>query len=56
LKFFEYSSSKAYLVKPDVVEYDKQKMTKPMYDLIIGCRTMKELGIVLNFQTKRNNN
>jgi hypothetical protein len=27
-------------------------MTKPMYDLIPGCRTMKELEIVLDFQTK----
>ena len=50
--FFEYSNSKEYLVKPDIVEYDKKKMTKPEYDLILGCRTMKELGIVLNFQTK----
>ncbi len=30
---------------PDVVEYDKNKMTKPVYDCILGCRTMKELGI-----------
>ena len=34
---------------PDDVEYDKSKMTKPMYDLILGCKTMKELGIVLDF-------
>ena len=27
-------------------------MTKPMYDLILGCKTMKEIGIVLDFQTK----
>ena len=37
---------------PDVVEYDKNKMTKPVFDLILGCQTMKELGIVLDFQTK----
>ncbi len=37
---------------PDIVEYDKSKMTKPMYDLILGCKTMKELGIVLDFRTK----
>ena len=36
LKFFEYSNSKEYLVTPDVVEYDKKKITKPMYDLILG--------------------
>ena len=49
LKFFEYSNSKEYLVTPDVVEYDKKKMTKLMYDLILGCKTRKELGIVLDF-------
>ena len=49
LKFFEYSNSKEFLVTPDVVEYDKKKMTKPVYDLILGCQTMKELGIVLDF-------
>ena len=41
-----------FLVTPDVVEYDKKKMTRPMYDLILGCKTMKELGIVLDFRTK----
>ena len=52
MKFFEYSNSKEFLVTPDVVEYDKKKMTRPMYDLILGCQTMKELGIVLDFRTK----
>ena len=51
--FFEYSNSKEYLVMPDVVEYDKSKMTKPVYDLILGCKTMKELGIVLDFEQKK---
>ena len=37
---------------PDVVEFDKTKMTKPVFDLILGCKTMKELGIVLDVQTK----
>ena len=49
LKFFEYLYSKEYLVAPDIVEYDKKKMTKLVYDLILGCRTMKELGIVLDY-------
>ncbi|KAL3784137.1 hypothetical protein HJC23_005795 [Cyclotella cryptica] len=52
LKFFEYSNSKEYTVTPDVVEYDKKKMAKPAFDLILGCQTMKELGIVLDFRTK----
>ena len=30
----------------DVVEYDKDKMAKPVYDLTLGCNIMKELGIV----------
>ncbi len=51
-KFFEYSNSKEYLVTPDVVVCNKNKMTKPVFDLILGCQTMKELGIVLDFQTK----
>ena len=27
-------------------------MTKPVYDLVLVCKTMEELGIVLDFQTK----
>jgi hypothetical protein len=50
LKFFEYSNSMEFLVTPDVVEYEKNKVTKLMYDLILGCKTMKEIGI---FLTKR---
>ena len=26
-------------------------MAKKVYDLILGCNTMKELGIILEFQT-----
>ena len=28
-------------------------MTKPVYELILGCNTIKELGMVLDFQTKQ---
>ncbi len=49
LKFFKYSNSKEYLVPPDVVEFDKDKMTKSVFDLILACKTMKELEIVLDF-------
>ena len=49
LKFFEYSNSKEYLVTPDIVEFDRNKMAKPVFDLILGCKTMKEFGIVLDF-------
>jgi len=51
-KFFEYSNSKKYLVTPDVVECDKNKMTKSVYYLIPGYKTMQGLGNVLNIRTK----
>ena len=53
LKFFEYSASREYTIQPDIVEYGKHHMTKPGFDLILGCKTMKELGIVLDFRTKQ---
>ena len=49
MKFFEYSDSKHYDITPDVFEYDK--MERPAFDLIIGVKTMKKLGIVLDFWT-----
>ena len=52
LKFFEYSASREYTIQPDIVEYDKNHMNEPGFDLILGCNTMKELGIVLDFRTK----
>jgi hypothetical protein len=50
LNFFNYSDSKRYYSEPDVVEYRKD--SKPQYDLILGNKTMKELGIVLDFKSK----
>jgi hypothetical protein len=35
---------------PDIVEYDGDKLKKPVFDLIIGTCTMDELGIILNFK------
>ena len=32
-------------------EYD-QKMGKPVFDLIIGCNSMENLGIVLDFKAR----
>ena len=52
LAFFEYSNSKRYMIEPDIVEYDKKKMAKPAFDLILGVETLSKLGIVLDFQTK----
>jgi hypothetical protein len=50
LNYFEYSDSKRYLVKPDIVEYDKNN--RPQYDLIFGVKTMKKYGIILDFKDK----
>ncbi len=38
VKFFEYSNSKTVLVTPEIVEYDKNTMGKPAFDLIIGTK------------------
>ena len=35
---------------PDIVEYDENTFGKPAFDLIIGARTMTELGIILDFK------
>ncbi len=50
LNFFEYSNSKRYLAEPDTVEYDK--INRPQYDLILGVKTMKKYGIILDFKDK----
>ncbi len=50
LNFFEYSNSKRYLEAPDIIEY--KKINRPQYDIIIGVKTMKEYGIILNFIDK----
>jgi hypothetical protein len=52
LTFFEYSNSKRFMIKPDIVEYDPKKMARPAFDLILGVETLSKLGIVLDFQTK----
>jgi hypothetical protein len=51
-KFFEYSASRECTIQPDIVKYDTNHMIKPGFDLILGCNTIKELGIVFNFWTK----
>ncbi len=50
LNFVEYSDSKRYLAAPDIVEYDK--INKPWYDIILGVKTMKKYGIILDFKVK----
>jgi hypothetical protein len=53
LNFFEYSNSKRYLVEPDIVEYGENN--EPWYDLILGTKTMKEFGIILDFKGENDN-
>ncbi len=50
LNFYEYLDSKRYLAEPDIIEYDK--IHKPQYDLILGVKTMKQYGIILDFKNK----
>ncbi len=50
LNFFEYSDRKRYLEECDIVEYDKNN--RPQYDLILGVKTMKRYGIILDFKDK----
>jgi len=38
------------MITPDVVEYDRKTMDKPEFDLILGTKTLNELGIILNFK------
>ncbi len=49
LNFFEYSNSKRYLAEPDIIEYDK--INEPQYNLILGVKTMKKYGIILDFNS-----
>jgi hypothetical protein len=51
MKFFEYSESKHYTIRPNIFEYDR--LERPAFDLILGVKTMKKLGIVLDFQTSQ---
>jgi hypothetical protein len=50
LNFFEYSNSKRYLSAPDIAEYNK--INRPQYDIILGVKTMREYGIILDFKDK----
>jgi hypothetical protein len=45
------SESKKIRLRPDIVEYSPGK-TAPVYDLIIGKKTMHELGVILDFKEK----
>ncbi len=50
LNFFEYFDSKRFIAEPDIVEYYQNN--KPQYYLILGVKTMKNYGIILDFKDK----
>jgi hypothetical protein len=50
LNFFELSDSKRYLAEPDIIKYDENN--RPHYDLILGVKTMKKYGIILDLKDK----
>jgi hypothetical protein len=39
-----------FLAEPDIAEYDKNN--KLQYNLILGVKTMKKYGIILDFKDK----
>ena len=49
--FFEYSNSKSVDIQPEIDEND-ETLGKPAFDIIIGTKTMNELGIILDFNTR----
>ncbi len=50
MSWIEYSDSKRYLAEPDIIEYNRSN--KPQYDLILGVKTMKKYGIILDLKDK----
>jgi len=51
ISFMEYSASKSVKLTPDIVEY-KVGAQPPLYDLIIGKKTLHDIGAVLDFKDK----
>ena len=51
VKLFKYSNSKTVNIQPEIVEYE-ETLEKPAFDLIIGTKTINEIGIILDFIAK----
>jgi hypothetical protein len=43
INFFEYSNSEFVILQPEIVEFDA--LEKPVFDLILGTKTMEAIGI-----------
>ncbi len=44
----EFYNSKLFSVRPDIVDILADE-NKPVYHMILGIKTMAEMGVVLNF-------
>ena len=51
LLFPEFSGSKLFSVRPDIVDIPANE-NKPVYDMILGVKTMSKMGVIFDFQTK----
>ena len=51
LIFPEFSESKAAKIKPDIVMVEEDA-PKPTYDLIIGIKSLANMGAILNFDLR----
>ena len=51
LTFPEFSESKLFSIRPDIV-YISASKSKPVYNMILGTKTMSRMGVVLNFKEK----
>ena len=49
LTFPEFSDSKLFSVKPDIVNVPAGQ-NKPVYDMILGTETMSKMGVILVFR------
>ena len=52
LEFFEYSNSKVCNHSPNIVEYDDDKLKKPVFKFILGPETMMKKGLSQQVITK----
>ncbi len=51
LLFPEFSTSKLFSVRPGIADILADE-NKPVYDMILGTKTMSKMGVVLNFKEK----
>ncbi len=52
VNFADYSAGNEHFIQPDIVQYGKDIMATPGFDLILGSNALEELGIILDFWMK----